>query len=61
MKKPLTFIDLFCGCGGFSLGLTRAGFKDLPHVLEKELTAFSPVELEEHFDFGHRFVILAAA
>ncbi len=29
MKKagrPLTFIDLFCGCGGFSLGMERAGF-----------------------------------
>ncbi len=21
------FIDLFCGCGGFSLGLERAGFE----------------------------------
>lgn len=66
MKKPFTFIDLFCGCGGFSLGLTRAGFKglaaidfnheaikvfkanfkDVAHVLEKDLTAFSPTELE---------------
>ena len=25
MKKP-TFIDLFCGCGGFSLGMESAGF-----------------------------------
>ena len=24
--KKLTFIDLFCGCGGFSLGMERAGF-----------------------------------
>ena len=27
--KSLTFIDLFCGCGGFSLGLERAGLKGL--------------------------------
>lgn len=66
MKKPLTFIDLFCGCGGFSLGLARAGFqglaaidfnheaiqvyqanfKDIPQILEKDLTAFVPEELE---------------
>lgn len=25
-EQPLTFIDLFCGCGGFTLGLERAGF-----------------------------------
>ncbi len=29
---PLTFIDLFCGAGGFSLGLLRAGFKCLAAV-----------------------------
>lgn len=65
MQNP-TFIDLFCGCGGFSLGLKRAGFKglaaidfnpeaiqvfkanfkDIPQILEKDLTAFSPTDLE---------------
>lgn len=66
MPSQPTFLDLFCGCGGFSLGLERAGFKGLaaidfnpeaiqvfkanfaniPHVLEKDLTAFSPADLE---------------
>lgn len=27
MKKPLNFVDLFCGAGGFSLGFLKAGFK----------------------------------
>jgi DNA (cytosine-5)-methyltransferase 1 len=32
MKSKLTFLDLFCGCGGFSLGLERAGLKGLAAV-----------------------------
>ena len=60
-----TFVDLFCGCGGFSLGLTRAGlrclaaidfnpeavevfrtnFSEVPHVLEKDLSAYTPSKL----------------
>lgn len=63
--KP-TFIDLFCGCGGFSLGMERAEFQCLaaidfnkeaiqvfkanfphvPHALEKDLTQFTPADLE---------------
>ena len=31
MKKP-TYIDLFCGCGGFSLGLERAGLTGLAAI-----------------------------
>ena len=30
--KLFTFIDLFCGCGGFSLGLERAGLRCLAGV-----------------------------
>lgn len=66
MNEAPTFLDLFCGCGGFSLGLQRAGFQGLaaidfnheaiqvfranlelvPNILEKDLTQFSPVDLE---------------
>lgn len=31
MKQSLS-IDLFCGCGGFSLGIERAGFKTLAAI-----------------------------
>jgi len=30
--KKLTYIDLFCGCGGFSLGLERAGLTGLAAI-----------------------------
>ncbi|MBC7904133.1 MAG: DNA cytosine methyltransferase [Gemmatimonadaceae bacterium] len=28
----LNFIDLFCGCGGFTLGMERSGFKCLAAI-----------------------------
>ena len=63
---PLNFVDLFSGCGGFSLGLEWAGLKCLaaidfiepaietfrlnhpkvPHALVKDLTKFSPKDLD---------------
>jgi DNA (cytosine-5)-methyltransferase 1 len=32
MDPHLTFLDLFCGCGGFSLGMKRAGFRCLAAI-----------------------------
>lgn len=30
--RPLTCLDLFCGCGGFTLGMLRAGFRVLAAI-----------------------------
>ena len=38
-KKKKIFIDLFSGCGGFSLGLGNAGWKGL-FAIEKDPMAF---------------------
>lgn len=63
----LTFVDLFSGCGGFSLGLEWAGLKclaaidfnqaaidtlrtnhpEIPHALVRDLTKFSPKDLDK--------------
>lgn len=32
MSGTPTFLDLFCGCGGFTLGLQRAGFRCLAAI-----------------------------
>lgn len=38
--KAFTCTDLFCGCGGFSLGMERAGFINLAAIdLNKEAIA----------------------
>ena len=50
-----TFLDLFCGCGGFTLGLQRAGFECLAAIdfnaeavatLRANLQAKSPTGLK---------------
>ena len=37
--RPITFIDIFAGCGGLSLGLMQAGWKGL-FAIEHEINAF---------------------
>lgn len=32
IDRPLQFIDLFCGCGGFTLGIKRAGYNCLAAI-----------------------------
>ncbi len=43
MQKKHTYIDLFAGCGGLSLGLSNAGWKGL-FAIEKSPDAFSTLE-----------------
>jgi len=54
MNKP-TYIDLFAGCGGLSLGLHLAGWKGL-FAIEKNKEAFSTlkhnlIDRAKHFDW----------
>ncbi len=43
MNKPLTFIDLFAGAGGFSLGLYQAGMKGI-FAVERDSMAFETLK-----------------
>jgi DNA (cytosine-5)-methyltransferase 1 len=54
-KNELTYIDLFAGCGGLSLGLHNAGWKGL-FAIEKSPDAFKTleynlIEKRNHFDW----------
>jgi DNA (cytosine-5)-methyltransferase 1 len=42
-STTLTFVDLFAGCGGFSLGLFEAGWTGL-FAVEKDPMAFSTLK-----------------
>ena len=55
MKNKLTYIDLFAGCGGLSLGLHQAGWKGV-FAIEKSPDAFKTLEYnlienKKHFDW----------
>ena len=54
-KKKLTYIDLFAGCGGLSLGLHQSGWKGI-FAIEKSKDAFKTLEFnliqrKKHFDW----------
>lgn len=55
MSKELTYIDLFAGCGGLSLGLHQSGWKGI-FAIEKSIDAFKTLEYnlvdqKKHFDW----------
>ena len=55
MESNLTYIDLFAGCGGLSIGLHMAGWKGL-FAVEKNPSAFSTlkanlVDKRKHFNW----------
>lgn len=55
MEKQPTYIDLFAGCGGLSLGLHNAGWKGL-FAIEKNPDAFKTlkhnlIDNRKHFDW----------
>ncbi len=59
MSKKLTYIDLFAGCGGLSLGLHQSGWKGL-FAIEKSPDAFKTLEYnliqnKNHFNWPNWF------
>jgi len=56
MNKKKTYIDLFAGCGGLSLGLYNSGFWKGKFAIEKSPDAFKTlqynlIEKKNHFDW----------
>ena len=59
MSAP-TFIDLFCGCGGFTLGMQRAGFDCLAAVdFNAQAVATLCANLQAKSPTGLKPVVLA--
>lgn len=59
MRGKPTYIDLFAGCGGLSLGLHNAGWKGL-FAIEKSPDAFKTlkhnlIDTKKHFDWPNWF------
>lgn len=55
MSEPKTYIDLFAGCGGLSLGLHNSGWKGL-FAIEKspdafETLKFNLIKKKQHFEW----------
>jgi DNA (cytosine-5)-methyltransferase 1 len=55
MDAPLSYIDIFAGCGGLSAGMHMAGWKGL-FAVEKSASAFATlkanlVDTKKHFDW----------
>src|SRR4030042_5157581 len=60
-KNQFTYIDLFAGCGGMSLGLHNAGWKGL-FAIEKDSMAFETLKFNlidrlKHFNWPSWFPI----
>lgn len=57
MSRAVKILDLFCGCGGFSLGAHQAGFStalsiDIDRTLSSSITKNYPHTQLVHFDLG---------
>lgn len=55
--RPGTFIDLFAGCGGLSLGLMEAGWNGI-FAVERDAIAFETLKynlIDGHADCPHRY------
>jgi DNA (cytosine-5)-methyltransferase 1 len=52
MKRKITFIDLFAGCGGFSEGFYKEGLKSLVHVDFDEAACLTLKERMKYYKYS---------